>query len=70
MFLFSTKTKQTSLSFGLDGIKQMKPRHFFSTSTKPKQIAFSFLLVGTKQMKFYDLVMKQNKTKKKKPRTK
>ena len=69
--LFSTKTKQITLSFGLGGIKQMKTKHLLSFSTKPKQIAFSFRSAKQKRrrrkMEFYHLVLKQNKTNEKNP---
>ena len=61
--LFSTKTKQITLSFGLGGIKQMKTKHLLSFSTKPKQIAFSFRSAGTKQIKTNGILPFSTKTK-------
>jgi hypothetical protein len=46
---FSTKTKQTTFSFGQAGTKQMKTEEIFSFSTKTKQMTFS--LARTKQRK-------------------
>ena len=63
MLLFSTKTKQIPLSFGLGGIKQMKTKHLFSFTTKPKQIAFTFLSAGTKQIKTNGILPFSTKTK-------
>ena len=62
MLLFSTKTKQIPLSFGLGGIKQMKTKHLFSFTTKPKQIAFTFLSAGTKQIKTNGILPFSTKT--------
>ena len=52
-----------TISFGLDGINQMKTNEFFSFSTKPKQIAFSVGLAGTKQMKTNGILPFSTKTK-------